>query len=437
MPSDNLGPFAQLTPMPASFEANVRCDRVWVAVFEVLQNFDRRRDAIKALTGIDEAQWPASRFPELLGRATAVALQQCVERGLICLYLLDPRTSRFYRLPKEALVSAFVSTTRIEGQETSARAQCTSETSWATGTLFEIDCDKALYKLARERLPLMTTEDEASATIEDFRSVLDQEAGRPDWEPPKADPAAREAWIKELLARPRWPVREALLWIAMRDRSEMADLVLTAFWPEDDRDLGPPGLVWVLSHLEVWRHDRTFVEPSPEPALMQALRIGSIGASGLFESREQRRGIDAFLWEDLKLGTSPGHPRSGSAAHRKHQTHGIPWSGHWTDILFERDDLVSVFPESATDETAKPTVAQQGRCREWLSQEMRLSPDRRLKSKADFLREGRKKFGGSLSERGFETAWRLAILETGASAWSKAGRLSNPPVIPATQSASQ
>lgn len=169
MPSDNLGPFAQLTPMPASFEANVRCDRVWVAVFEVLQNFDRRRDAIKALTGIDEAQWPASRFPELLGRATAVALQQCVERGLICLYLLDPRTSRFYRLPKEALVSAFVSTTRIEGQETSARAQCTSETSWATGTLFEIDCDKALYKLARERQPPPATHAVARPPIANIR----------------------------------------------------------------------------------------------------------------------------------------------------------------------------------------------------------------------------------------------------------------------------
>jgi hypothetical protein len=424
MASDDLGPFAQLPPMKADFEASVGIDRVWVAVFEVLEKFERRRDAIMALTGIDEtAGWPDQRLPELVGRATAVALQDCIQRGLISIYVFNSQSGRFHRLPKDGLVSEFISTTRIGGQDTSVRASRTSEHSWATGTLFEIDCDQSLFRLARERVPLMTAEAEASATIEAFQAVLEREAGRPEFEPlPSAEPAARAAWIKTLLARERWPLREALLWVATRDLDDMADIVLTSLWPDDDRDIGPPGLVWVLGHIHAWRDDRTFVSATPEPELMQALGSGQVQASGLFEDREQRRNIERFHWEDLKFGNCPGPRPSGSAAHRKAQVHGIAWSGHWTDLLFERDGLTQAFPAQGPDGDTKATAGQRNRCKVWLADQMKASPARRPKAKAMYLAEARTEFGESLPDRAFDTAWRLAIEETGAENWSKAGR---------------
>ncbi len=424
MASDDLGPFAQLPPMKADFEANVGIDRVWVAVFEVLEKFDRRRDAIAALTGIDEtAGWPDHRLPELIGRATAVALQQCIECELISIYVFNSQSGRFHRLPKDGLVSAIISTTRFGDQDTSVRAARTSETSWATGTLFEIDCDKSLFRLARECVPLMTSEAEASATIEAFVAVLEREAGQVEFEPPpSAEPAARAAWIKSLMASDRWPLREALLWIAMRDFNDMADLVLTSMWADDNPELGPPGVVWVRGHIDAWKEDRTFLTLDPETELMEALKVGRVQASGLFEDREQRQIIKAFLWEDLKFGNCPGPRRSGSAAHRKAQVHGIAWSGHWTDLLFERDGLTKAFPAEGPDADTKPTTGQRNRCKVWLADQMRASPARRPKSKAVYLAEARTEFGNSLPDRAFDTAWRWAIEETGASNWSKAGR---------------
>ena len=354
MASDDLGPFAQLPPMKADFEASVGIDRVWVTVFEVLERFERRRDAIMALTGIDEtAGWLGNRLPELIGRATAVALQQCIERDLISIYVFNGQSGRFHRLPKEGLVSPFIGVTLIGGQETSARAAHTSETSWTTGTLFEIDCDQSLFRLARERVPLMTSEAEASATIEAFQAVLEREAGQAEFEPlPSAEPAARAAWISGLIVRERWPLREALLWIATRDLDDMADIVLTSLWRDDDQNLGPPGLSWVLGHIDAWRDDRTFVSSRPDVELLQALKLGQVQASGLYEDREQRQHIKAFHWEDLELGTCPAPRSSGSAARRKSQVHGIAWTGHWTDLLFERADLFAAFaPDGPGDQT--------------------------------------------------------------------------------------
>ena len=162
----------QLPPMAAAFEATVRVDDVWRAAVALLEGHNRRRAAVRALTGIDEAlNFDAERLPELLDRATAVALQVCIEKGVLSIYAFNPQSARFHRLPKDGLISSFVGVSRMAGQDTSERAGRTAETSWATGTLHEIDCGKSLYRLARERVPLMTSEPEASAALDALRSI--------------------------------------------------------------------------------------------------------------------------------------------------------------------------------------------------------------------------------------------------------------------------
>ena len=93
MPSDDLGPFAQLTPMRSDFEAGVRIDALWKALFEQLETFDLRRDVLLALTGIDvDAGLPSDRLGDLISRATAVLVQDCVRDGLISIYVHNPRS---------------------------------------------------------------------------------------------------------------------------------------------------------------------------------------------------------------------------------------------------------------------------------------------------------------------------------------------------------
>jgi hypothetical protein len=69
----------------------------------------------------------------------------------------------------------------------------------------------------------------------------------------------------------------------------------------------------------------------------------------------------------------------------------------------------------------KATAAAENRCFRWLIEEMRKSPDSSPKSREDFLVEAKTKFRG-LSDRAFERAWKNAINQTGAEAWSKPGR---------------
>ena len=123
---------------------DVRIDRVWVEARRIVEDFGNRRWAIRALTGIDLDEIPATGIDYIIGMATAVALQQCVEYGLIVLNVSSPAVSWFFALPKGTLVSARTRH-RIAGQDTSERAAHTAEYSWAQGVLHEIDCEASLW----------------------------------------------------------------------------------------------------------------------------------------------------------------------------------------------------------------------------------------------------------------------------------------------------
>jgi len=216
--------------------------------------------------------------------------------------------------------------------------------TWTAGYLWSLDAPLRYRALADLELPLLTSAAEADAFRTMVLRSIDDLETRASAGLPRANVAAREAWTKGLLSRDRWALREALLWVATRDLEKMADMVLTSLWPDDDPHIGPPGLTWVSGHIQALAGEWEFVERTPALALLHALRGARVGASGLFEGRDQRQGIDAIQWEDLEFGMSPGTSRSGSTAHRIGQTQGIAWSGHWTDLLFDCHKLFAAFP---------------------------------------------------------------------------------------------
>lgn len=361
MTADDLGPFSGLTPMPLDFDASVRIDRVFDQALKALEAHPRRPEAIEGLTGIDErADFPPHRLPELFARAAAVALQQCVHDGVAAIYVFDPAGGRYYQLPWDGLLSPFISTTRMGGQDTSTRAARTSETSWANGTLYEIDCDSALHRLARHRMPLLTTEAEAAALLGSLPVLFDAEAQRDD--PPDTsdlDPKSKSAWIETAQQRRLWTVADAMLWIALRDLDAVAAINLTAAWGGASGREGPSGtggIVWAGAHLDSWK--RVVVEPAPVHALSTALELGTVKASGCFGGIDARKPIEAEQWEDLKLAEAPRGVADGSFAQRKDHLFGAAYNGHWTRIRIDRETLFDAFPavEGTRDEPADTSL---------------------------------------------------------------------------------
>jgi hypothetical protein len=87
----------------------------------------------------------------------------------------------------------------------------------------------------------------------------------------------------------------------------------------------------------------------------------------------------------------------------------------WTHLQVRKADVLDRCPRP------EPRLKPQQDCFQWLLSEMGNSPGRRPKPKKAFRVEASSKFS-LLTIRQFNTAWDHAILESGASAWSKSGR---------------
>jgi hypothetical protein len=87
---------------------------------------------------------------------------------------------------------------------------------------------------------------------------------------------------------------------------------------------------------------------------------------------------------------------------------------HW--IFLERKGLQRLVDDLAS--VGKGTAAHVTRCRKWLVEQMRASPDSKPQSKAKFFKEAKRVWG--VTERSFDIAWSQAIEETG-SAWGRPG----------------
>ena len=93
----------------------------------------------------------------------------------------------------------------------------------------------------------------------------------------------------------------------------------------------------------------------------------------------------------------------------------------WTEVHFERDGLLRLFPAVA-DPASKVTkaLADVRRLQKWIEGEIRLSPNKSLSKRvlADRAREA----GHNVSGAAFARARANAIKEVGAAAWSQPGR---------------
>jgi hypothetical protein len=164
--------WARLTPAPRDLEAPIPIDELWRQAIKLLEVCSGQSRVIESLIGIDISKLPSGyeRMSELTAVAAAVALQDCIEAEVLSLYVLNPGSNRFYRLPKDGLVSPMKGVSSYRGQDTGDRAAQTSEYSWATGVLHHTCCPDWLWPLAGHRL--MTTRMDASATLNDLEISL-------------------------------------------------------------------------------------------------------------------------------------------------------------------------------------------------------------------------------------------------------------------------
>jgi len=164
--------WARLTPAPSDLEAPVPIDELWRQAIELLEGCSSRGRVVERLIGVDIGKLPPSyeRMGEITAQALAVVLQDFVGNRVLSLYVLRPSSNRFYRLPRDGLVSPARGVTSYCGQDTNDRAAQTAEYSWANGELHRTSCPEWLWPLGRHRI--MTTSADAAAVLEHLRIIM-------------------------------------------------------------------------------------------------------------------------------------------------------------------------------------------------------------------------------------------------------------------------
>ena len=107
--------------------------------------------------------------------------------------------------------------------------------------------------------------------------------------------------------------------------------------------------------------------------------------------------------EIIRYGVVPSHPGRGFECHAGRT------------VLLE----TLVFESWLAVEVEKWAAPNERLCREWLTQQMRASPNDKQKGKGAWFEEARNKY--NVSERTFQGCWSGAIKETGSN-WGQAGR---------------
>lgn len=104
----------------------------------------------------------------------------------------------------------------------------------------------------------------------------------------------------------------------------------------------------------------------------------------------------------------------------------------WTGIALQRASD-GTRPSATFDEIIQrrdrknrsgTTIRSESQCKSWLAQIMHDHPQKRLKPKAALFHDAERKW--SISRRSFDRAWGVALVETGAVAWTKGGRPKTP-----------
>lgn len=234
------------------------------------------------------------------------------------------------------------------------------EMTWAAGKLWQFDTPDRFRPLADLELPLLLTEREASA----FQGKIEGQISlaQSSLSPPTVPEECIGAWIGEWTAKRFWPLREAALWVAARDLSEVARLQHSSRWAHCDQ-FGLAGATLAGIDVQGQASWRRIVEPDPCEALLSALRAGRLVAQGQFEGQGPMRTIQPVEWTQLEFGVPPQSQWDRSPAHKsaaKHvgQVHGVAWRGHWTGIVVDREELMARFPPLPVEVEEAPTPDQ-------------------------------------------------------------------------------
>jgi hypothetical protein len=322
----------QCAPESPDVTPSVRISDLWKQTFEAIE----RSPAREAL--ID--RWARDRYREQASWRERHGLASCVHemlttalrQGDFVLRVHDGATA--WRLPLTAFAGW--------------RDDIDLEMTWTTGRLWHFEASDKFRAIADLELPLLITQEEAGCFRAKVAKHVQEVERLPPEEPPQVSDGDVEGWCAEWREKRFWPVREAMLWVASRDLTEVARLHLGSVWDRCE-DLGIAGAIRAKCEIEGQQQWRRIHTLGVEPRLIDALASGAVRAHGLFEGQSPMRVIDPVQWTRLVFDVPPERQRDRSdafksAARLQGQTHGANWSAYWTAIAIERDDLVRRFP---------------------------------------------------------------------------------------------
>jgi len=250
------------------------------------------------------------------------------------------------------------------------------------------------------------------------------EAAANGWAPFKRQPEPSDF---DPMRDSRWPIIMAIAWIAWRDVMLVRE-ISPAFraectWWVFKEWKQPKGAVFV-------RQEGWFLEPCPQlTAVRLAMRTSpSVAQLTIAESKvtlwlvlcvvvRVAEGLDA----NARPVDIPQREWSYLDLYEERERDVLKYGAldrfpAFTDVKLKRVDVLLSWPLSAG------TLKVERECMAWLVVEMEKSPLVRPKAKAEYWAGAQARFK-SLAKRQFERAWAMAVAQTGATAWSKAGRL--------------
>ena len=172
MPSNEFDLFAKLHPQSRKFDARVRLDQLYAQALSLIQASEIPRSVVYDLTELDLSRLPPDSVAEATCLAARVALQRCVDEGLLELNVFSPTSGLFMRLPRNALFPFYCFGAELGGQEISEYAWRIPETVWKTGMLGPHDGELAIQNLARAGLPVYVSRAHERVALSAIRSML-------------------------------------------------------------------------------------------------------------------------------------------------------------------------------------------------------------------------------------------------------------------------
>jgi hypothetical protein len=138
--------------------------------------------------------------------------------------------------------------------------------------------------------------------------------------------------------------------------------------------------------------------------------------------------IPASAWPVLRLYSPEKSIVSEGKGNRIYDVRIYPTAN--SDRMFHVNSIehvgmrsnAEIHQEAPSSKRVSATSAARNECTNWLTQEMKKSPMKRVRSKNEWREDARKQWPRTLSVRQFNLAWEDAKKRAGAEQWGSAGR---------------